>query len=136
MAARQQPLTSSDREIGAELAEWGKVALIETTGRVTGKPITAAVGFVGDGEGGVYVAAGSESSDWVRNLSADALCRVTIGDRTAHYVATRLPDGDERSRVLAELILKYGTPAERLGHGPVFRLVATSDSDQRSRATS
>ena len=84
--------------------------------------MTAAVGFV-DGEGGdLVVAAGSETSDWALNLQNNPSCRVTIGDRVGGYRATELADGVERSRALAALILKYGTPAERLGRGPVFRL--------------
>jgi deazaflavin-dependent oxidoreductase (nitroreductase family) len=123
VAARQRSLTSAAREIGAELAEWGKVALIETTGRISGKAVTGAVGFV-EGDGGdLLVAAGSEASDWALNLRADPRCRATIGDRVGSYTATELDDGAERSRVLVELVLKYGTPAERLGRGPVFRLV-------------
>src|SRR4029079_18280148 len=36
----------ADRLIGEELAGWGRVLLLETTGRVTGRPVRAAVGFV------------------------------------------------------------------------------------------
>jgi len=31
-------------------------------------------------------------------------------------------DGAERNVAITALILKYGTPAERLGRGPAFRL--------------
>jgi hypothetical protein len=31
-------------------------------------------------------------------------------------------DGAARNAAIASLILKYGTPAERLGRGPAFRL--------------
>ena len=126
MAARQRSLISAAREIGVELAEWGKVCLLETTGRVTGKPVRTAVGFVEGEDGTLLVAAGSEASDWALNLRAHAKCRVTIGDRVASYAARELDEGAERSRVLVELVLKYGTPAERLGRGPVFRLVPVS----------
>jgi hypothetical protein len=47
---------------------------------------------------------------------------VTIGAVTGEYDAIRIPD-DERGHVVVELILRYGTPAERLGAGPAFRLV-------------
>jgi deazaflavin-dependent oxidoreductase (nitroreductase family) len=122
VAKGRQPLTFSDRDIGDELAAWGKVALVETTGRISGKPISAAVGFVSEREGNLAIAAGSDSSDWALNLRAEPRCRVTIGDRVGTYAAAELADGAERSHVLTELILKYGTPAERLGRGPVFRL--------------
>ena len=123
MAARQRSLTSAAREIGVELAEWGKVGLLETTGRTSGKSVKTAVGFV-DGENGtLLVAAGSDASDWALNLRAQPRCRVTIGDRVGQYMASEIDEGAERSRVLVDLVLKYGTPAERLGRGPVFRLV-------------
>ncbi len=121
MAARFEPLTDSDRAIGEELAGWGKVALIETVGRVSGMAVTAAVGFIEDPDGSLLVAAGTDASDWALNLRADPHARVTIGDRTGPFEATESDDA-ERARAVAELILKYGTPAERLGRGPTFRL--------------
>jgi hypothetical protein len=68
-------------EIGEELAEWGKVALLETIGRTSGRPVRTAVG----------------------------------------YMAVELDDA-QRAAVITDLILKYGTPAERLGRGPAFYL--------------
>jgi deazaflavin-dependent oxidoreductase (nitroreductase family) len=127
MAARRLPLTSDDPAIGDQLAEWGKVALIETTGRITGKPARAAVGFVEAEGGALVVAAGSESADWALNLRVDPRCTVTIGDSSATYLATEAGD-DERASAVTRLILKYGTPAERLGRGPVFRLTRTNQS--------
>lgn len=126
MAARQRSLTSAAREIGVELAEWGKIALLETTGRVSGRPVTTAVGFVDGPNGQILVAAGSEVSDWALNLRARPSCRVTIGDRVGQFSATEIDDGVERSRALVDLVLKYGTPAERLGRGPVFKLAPSS----------
>jgi F420H(2)-dependent quinone reductase len=76
------------------------------------------VGFVEDGHD-LLVAAGGESTDWALNLRANPECTVTIEDRTTDYVATEVGD---RGPAVVALILKYGTPAERLGHGPVFRL--------------
>ncbi len=126
MAARQQPLgaslTADDRSIGNELVGWGKVALIETIGRVTGAAATAAVGFVKVEDGSLLVAAGTEGSDWALNLRANPNCRVTVGEDVRDCSASEV-DGALRNRALGELVMKYGTPAERLGHGPVFRLV-------------
>ena len=107
--------------IGAELASWGKVAMLETTGRMSGKLVRSAVGFVDGEDGSLLVAAGSESADWALNLRAQPRCRATIGELTHHYVAREIA-GAERAKALTQLILKYGTPAERLGHGPVFRV--------------
>jgi deazaflavin-dependent oxidoreductase (nitroreductase family) len=111
----------SERSIGEELAEWGKVALLETMGRVSGRAVSAAVGFVEESDGSLVVAAGSETSDWVLNLRANPFCRATISDHTTDFIATEI-DGAERNVAITSLILKYGTPAEGLGRGPVFKL--------------
>jgi deazaflavin-dependent oxidoreductase (nitroreductase family) len=115
-------VTTDDRSIAEDLTDWGKVALLETIGRKTGRPARAAVGFIEEPDGSLLVAAGSHDSDWALNLSANPACRATIGDKTTPYVAQDVEDED-RSRAITGLILKYGTPAERLGRGPVFRLV-------------
>ncbi len=107
--------------IGEELARWGKVAWLETTGRTSGNPVTAAVGFVEEAGGSLLVAAGSESADWALNLKANPRCHVTISDVVGWYDAAEV-DEAERGGAVVQLILKYGTPAEGLGRGPVFRL--------------
>jgi deazaflavin-dependent oxidoreductase (nitroreductase family) len=96
--------------------------LLETQGRTTGRPVRAAVGFVETADGGLLVAAGDPGADWARNLEADPRCRVTIEDRTEERLAVPL-EGAERSEAIVALILRYGTPAERLGAGPAFRLI-------------
>ena len=83
--------------------------------------MTTPVGFAQDVDGSLLVAAGSDTADWALNLRANPHCRVTIGDRVAAYEAAEV-DEAERGPAVVQLILKYGTPAERLGHGPVFRL--------------
>jgi deazaflavin-dependent oxidoreductase (nitroreductase family) len=110
--------------IGEELASWGKVAWLETRGRSTGRPVAAAVGFVEEPDGSLLVAAGAPDADWARNLEADPRCRVTVEGQTADMTAAEL-DRAETSRTVVQLILKYGTPAERLGRGPAFRLRRT-----------
>lgn len=107
--------------IGEELAEWGKVALLETVGRSSGRPVRTAVGYIEERDGSLFVAAGSESADWALNLRANPECQATIGERSAGYRAVELDDG-QRAGAITALILKYGTPAERLGRGPAFRL--------------
>jgi deazaflavin-dependent oxidoreductase (nitroreductase family) len=115
-------VTTDDRSIAEDLTDWGKVVLLETIGRTSGRPAKAAVGFIAEPDGSLLVAAGSNDSDWALNLSANPACRATIGDKTTPCVAEEVDD-DDRSRAITGLILKYGTPAERLGRGPVFRLV-------------
>ena len=103
------------------------VARIETRGRVTGLPVAVAVGFVEEPDGSILVAAGEPDADWARNLEADPRCRVTIESQTWAMTA-RPVDRPDAARAVVELILKYGTPAERLGRGLVFRVRVAADS--------
>jgi len=113
---------SSD-SIGEELAAWGKVALLEVRGRRSGRTLRTAVGFVEEPDGSILVAAGEPDADWALNLIEHGTASVTIGERTATYAAEEL-GGAERHAAVMNLILRYGTPAEGLGRGPVFRLRA------------
>jgi deazaflavin-dependent oxidoreductase (nitroreductase family) len=108
-------------ELGEQLAGWGKVVTIETRGRVTGQPVEVAVGYLEEPGGTLLIAAGAAESDWARNLALDPTCRVRLGDESWPALAEPV-EGAEASRAVRDLILKYGTPAERLGRGPVFRL--------------
>jgi deazaflavin-dependent oxidoreductase (nitroreductase family) len=104
-----------------DLVAWGRVLRIQTTGRVTGRPASAAVGFVEGPEGSVRVAAGSPDAAWALNLAASPACLVTIGEDT--WTASARPlEGAEHAAAVRELILRYGTPAEGLGTGPSFEL--------------
>ncbi len=111
----------TDADIGAQLAHWGKVAIVETRGRRSGLPARAAVGFIEEPDGSLLVAAGDPDADWARNLEEEPACRVTVGDEESDRVAEPL-DPDEANATVTALILRYGTPAERLGRGPAFRL--------------
>jgi Domain of unknown function (DUF385). len=107
-------------DIGEQLAGWGKAALIETRGRVSGDTARAHVGFVEDADGSIFVAAGL-GANWAANLLAEPACTVTIAERSFRGVAEPLA-GAELAGAIRELILRYGTPAERLGPGPAFRI--------------
>jgi deazaflavin-dependent oxidoreductase (nitroreductase family) len=119
--------SAADRAIGEELADWGTVLLLETHGRSSGAAVSVAVGYVEEPDGSLLVAANDENSHWARNLLAAPDCRVTREGRAATFRADRL-EGDSRNAAIAALILRYGTPAERLGAGPAFRLVPRSGS--------
>ena len=82
------------------------------------------MGFLDAADGSLLVAAGDPDADWARNLETDPACRATIGSRTFEATAERL-DGTEAAQAVVGLILKYGTSAERLGRGQVFRLRPT-----------
>jgi deazaflavin-dependent oxidoreductase (nitroreductase family) len=92
---------------------------------VTGRPTEVALGYVEDPDGSLLVAAGADDADWARNLEADGRCRVSIGEATWSALAEPL-DALQSQRAVRELILRYGTPAERLGRGPAFRLLRDS----------
>jgi deazaflavin-dependent oxidoreductase (nitroreductase family) len=110
-------------DIGEQLAGWGKAALIETRGRVSGQPVRAHVGFIDRTDGSIVIAAGF-GAHWAANLLADPGCTVTVEDRTFRGIAEPL-EGPELALAIRDLILRYGTPAERLGSGPAFRIRPT-----------
>jgi deazaflavin-dependent oxidoreductase (nitroreductase family) len=120
------------REVGDQLAGWGKVAIVETRGRVSGQPARAAVGFIEEADGAILIAAGDPNADWELNLEAEPACTVTIGELSARVRAEPV-FGAEKNAAIAGLILRYGTPSEGLGRGPVFRL-RRDDEGTRLRA--
>jgi deazaflavin-dependent oxidoreductase (nitroreductase family) len=105
-----------------DLAAWGKVVILETVGRRSGRPHRVAVGFAAGPDGSLLVAASQPETHWALNLAADVRCVVEREGMRQQCRAERL-DEPKRQAVVAALILKYGTPAERLGEGPAFRLV-------------
>jgi deazaflavin-dependent oxidoreductase (nitroreductase family) len=107
-------------DVGEQLAQWGKAALIETRGRVSGEPARAHVGFIEASDGSIVVAAGL-GAHWAANLLADPACTVTVDGRTFRGLAEPLAGADSAAAI-RDLILRYGTPAERLGSGPAFRI--------------
>jgi deazaflavin-dependent oxidoreductase (nitroreductase family) len=107
-------------DVGEQLAGWGVVAVIETRGRVTGKPARAHVGYIEEPDGSIVVAAGF-GAQWAANLLADPGCTVTVGERSFRGEAEPLA-GADLAAAIRSLILRYGTPAERLGAGPAFRI--------------
>lgn len=112
----------------SDLVRLGRVALLETRGRTSGQRRRAQIGFVRQPDGSLLVAASDPDTDWALNLLAEPSCRVTIGAREAAFRAELL-DGDEQATAVRELILRYGTPSERLGGGPAFRLRPRFESD-------
>jgi deazaflavin-dependent oxidoreductase (nitroreductase family) len=98
---------------------------------VTGRPLEVALGYVEDPDGGLLVAAGADDAGWARNLEAEPRCRVSIGEVSWPARAEPL-DVQGAQRAVRELILRYGTPAERLGRGPAFRLRRDAGEDAAS----
>ena len=103
-----------------ELVAAGRYARLETRGRVTGLPRAVTVGFVAEPDGSILVAARA-GAHWADNLVDDPRCLVTVGERTWAGRADEL-DGPDFNHAIREEIIRYGTPAETLGHGPAFRI--------------
>ncbi|GIF70079.1 nitroreductase [Asanoa ishikariensis] len=79
-------------------------ALLETTGRRSGKPRRTPVCDGSDGEAFWLVSQHGRDADWVRNVEADPRVRVKVSrGRWRTGVARLLPDDDpaERRRILA-----------------------------------
>jgi hypothetical protein len=88
---------------------------------VTGLARTVTVGVVPEADGSILVAAGAPDSAWALNLLADPAVTVVLAGREFAGRAESLETGDPRlGRAVRELILRYGTPSEGLGSGPVF----------------
>ncbi|HEY7968572.1 MAG TPA: nitroreductase family deazaflavin-dependent oxidoreductase [Candidatus Limnocylindrales bacterium] len=105
-----------------DLVRDGRYARLDLRGARTGSPRRVTVGFVEWPDGTLVVAARGETA-WSTNLVADPVATVTVGVRTFAVTAELLEPGDPlRAAAIRDLILRYGTPSERLGTGPVFRL--------------
>ena len=112
---------TDDGSVGPDLVRWGRALRLETTGRLTGRTVTAFVSFHEELDGSLLVAAGGPDAGWARNLAVDAAATVAIAERSFPVIAEPLA-GADFAMAIRELIVKGGTPAERLGHGPAFRL--------------
>jgi deazaflavin-dependent oxidoreductase (nitroreductase family) len=111
-----------------ELVAAGRYARLETRGRHTGLPRPVTVGFVEEAAGTLLVAS-LPGADWAENLYDDPRCRVTIGEQSWSADAKPL-EGAEFGAAIRALILRYGTPAERLGLGSAFRLSAPTTNEE------
>lgn len=74
-------------------------ALLETTGRRSGRPRRNPVGNGLDGDTFWIVAEHGRGADYVRNLEADPRVRVKIGRRWRAGTARVLPEDDPRARL-------------------------------------
>jgi deazaflavin-dependent oxidoreductase (nitroreductase family) len=105
-----------------DLVRAGRHARLDLRGARTGLLRSVTVGFVEWPDGSIAVAARGETA-WSANLVADPVATVTIGPRSFAMTAELLEPGDPlRAAAIRDLILRYGTPSERLGTGPVFLL--------------
>ena len=110
-------------DLDADLAGDERFARIRTSGRRSGSAREVTIGYVHEPDGSILVAAGAPDRAWAANLLADPRAAVTAGGRSFMAQAELLDDRDpRRGRAVRELILRYGTPSEGLGSGPIFVL--------------
>jgi deazaflavin-dependent oxidoreductase (nitroreductase family) len=74
--------------------------LIETIGRVSGKPRRTPIGGRRDGDHFWLVSGDGESADYIRNIKANNLIRIRLRGRWRTGTAHMLPDDDARARLL------------------------------------
>jgi deazaflavin-dependent oxidoreductase (nitroreductase family) len=122
----------SSPSLEEDLTAWGRTIALETRGRQSGHARRATVGFVTEPDGSLLVAARSETTHWARNLTTDPRCVVERAGTRRECQAIPLAGADAQAAVTG-LILKYGTPAERLGSGPAFRLVLVTPARADAR---
>lgn len=123
----------SEPTLEDDLAAWGKVVRLHTTGRRSGRDRSVTVGYVEEDGGAIVVASSSEATGWAANLRSTPDCVVELDGHQRASLAIPLR-GSDRAAAIARLILKYGTPAERLGAGPAFRLLPRGSSAGPARS--
>ena len=106
---------------GRLMARSGRVGILATTGRRTGRRRTAPLGYVARPDGTVLVAAGSPGPAWAGNLLAQSSCTFSIRGRERRYRA-RLLESAERDEALASVRTAWGRMAERATFGETFAL--------------
>jgi deazaflavin-dependent oxidoreductase (nitroreductase family) len=120
MSGPRQPQPSNSLE--DDLTTLGRTLALETSGRTSGRVRRVTIGFVEAPDGSFLVAASSQDTHWAQNLAVQPSCTVELAGQRRECTAVPIA-GEVAQDAVRALILKYGTPAERLGAGPVFRLV-------------
>jgi deazaflavin-dependent oxidoreductase (nitroreductase family) len=75
------------------------IAILETTGRKSGRPRRTPVGRSVDGDTLWIVAEHGRNAGYVRNIQADPRVRIKIGRRWRTGTAHVMPDDDPRARL-------------------------------------
>ena len=89
-------------------------AILETTGRKTGRPRRTPVGMGLDGDTFWIVAEHGERASYVRNVRANPRLRVKTGWRWRAGTATPLPDDDWRARQRQPYMAKANAAVVRI----------------------
>jgi deazaflavin-dependent oxidoreductase (nitroreductase family) len=78
----------------------GRLLLLTTRGRKSGKPYTIPLGYQTDADRFIIIA-GSANPDWYRNLVADPKVNVEVGKESFEAIATSVM-GEQREHFLQE----------------------------------
>jgi deazaflavin-dependent oxidoreductase (nitroreductase family) len=89
------PLAKAFNAVGGTImVRTGKVARLGTTGSKSGRPRSAAVGYLRRADGTVLVGAGGPGRAWAANLRAHPACTLQVTGTTRSYAATGLAGAD------------------------------------------
>lgn len=108
MKAYNRQLIEEFRAAGGKLED-RLLLLLTTTGARGGKPHTAPMMFIRDGDRLLVIASNAGAAtdpDWVRNLEANPNVTVEVNGETYNATATPLA-GEERDRKFAEIANDY-----------------------------
>jgi deazaflavin-dependent oxidoreductase (nitroreductase family) len=100
----------------------GRMVLLTTRGRRTGRPRTCALNYAID-DGTVYVMSGFGRTDWIRNLEADPHVEVALGQDRWAGDARMVTDPGERSRAMRAARIQAVTQGPPDAVKPLVRLI-------------
>lgn len=97
----------------------GKLCVLRTRGRKTGRLREAALDYAPAADGGIWLAAGwGAETRWYRNLLADPAVEVTCEGRTRAGTARVLADPAERRQAIRAILAASGFVARLYGYDP------------------
>lgn len=100
----------------------GRMVLLTTRGRRTGRPRTCALNYAVD-DGTVYVMSGFGRTDWIRNLEADPHVEVALGQDRWAGDARMVVDPEERRRAMRAARIQAVTQGPPDAVKPLVRLI-------------
>lgn len=115
------PLARAFNAVGGRLmVRSGKIGILVTTGRKSGLPRSAPLGFLRREDGSIVIAAGGVHRGWTANLQATPFATFRIKDVSRQYRARLLAEA-ERDAALAGFVAAQGRFG-RANWGDVFLL--------------
>ena len=116
------PLLAYRLGLGPVIA--GRVMVLTTKGRVTGRSRKTPLWYVRDGNQIYCISGWGPYGDWWKNLNADPSALVRIGNTSWKTRGTLIKEGPERDRILIRIIEKYGRMTRLVYHMDRLTLAA------------